>query len=409
MNEKGISTITAAFLIAAFVGPLTYLYIKQKRSDKGKSNSMIFEFPQLKGSYAVGTTTRYLLDTHRKEPHNPQTQRELMVYIWYPAKTNKNSLVAYGQDGVEETKASLRRKGYLEQDLDILNKVYSHAVPEAEVLVKNGPYPVVLFSHGYLGCEPQMYTAFCEELASHGYIAVSIAHTYYASEVKFPDGRIIRPSPEKYAQQTMPSKQEEELWVDDIKFVLDSLDLCNKNPHDTFYTIFDLKQVGIVGHSMGGVAAYELCLKDSRFQAGIALDSLPFENNIINNLNKPFLVILAQETIDTMYASDEELAKKMKVTIADIVQMREMNRKMLASEKNNYEEIAKSKSVSYLIVPDIKHMGFSDLLLLKELSIYKNHKNILDMDAGLGSANGYKTINLINEYIVNFFDTYLKS
>lgn len=388
---------------------ITGVFILEKKGDTGQSNGMIFEFPKLKGSYGVGVTKRYLIDAHRKEQYNLKAQRELMAYIWYPAKTNKNSLVAYWQDGVDEIKASLKRKGYLDQDLDILNKVYSHATPNADVLAKDYPYPVVLFSHGYLGCEPPMYTAFCEELASHGYIVVSIAHTYYATEVKFPDGRIIKPAPEKYAQQTMPSKQEEELWVDDIKFVLDFLDICNKNSHDTFYNIFDLKKVGIVGHSMGGLAAFELCLKDSRFQAGVSLDSLPFENNIIKNLNKPFMVILAQETVDSMYASDQELAEKMKVSIADIIQMRKMNEKMFAAEKNNYEEIAKSKNVSCVAIPDIRHMGFSDLLLFKELSIYKNHKNILDMDAGVGSTDGYKTINLINEHIVSFFDKNLKN
>ena len=365
-----------------------------------KSNN--FEFPALTGSYGVGLTERYVKDVHRKEPHNPDAQRELMVSIWYPAQSNKNARVAYWREGIGEVKASLKRKGYPETELDRLDKVYCHAMPNADIAQNGKPYPVIIFSHGYIGCEPHMYIAFCEELASHGYIVAAIAHTYYATEVKFPDGRIIKPAPEKYAQQSLPTKQEEDLWVADIQFVADSLHNFNNDAQDAFHNMLDMKKIGIVGHSMGGSAAYAVCVKDSRFKVGISLDSLPFESGIISALNKPFLIILAQETIDNMYASDQEFAARMQVDIADVQKMRAINATMLAAEKNNYEDIASSKSVSCKIIPDIRHMGFSDLLLLKELPLYKNHKDIIDMDAGLGATDGSKTVPLINEYMVTF-------
>lgn len=398
-----LKKILSIGLIFLFFCAGFYLY----KSIKNKICYNIFEFPKLTGPYGVGLTKRHLIDNNRKETHNPSVQRELMIDIWYPATADKNSLVVYQEDAIEDAKASLKNKGFSEQDLTILDKTYSHAVHDAEFLTKHVPYPLVLFSHGYLGCNPTIYTAFYEELASHGYIVVSIAHTYYANEVKFPDGRVIKPAPEKYSQQSMPSIEEEQLWTADIQFVLESLERYNTDSHNKFYNGFDFARVGIMGHSMGGLAAFELCLKDSRFKAGISLDALPFRYNI-KMLHKPFMFILSKDLIQGLYESDAELAEKMKVDIDIIVQMRKANAIMIAGEKNNYEELSASKNISHLVIPNIKHMGFSDFLLLKELSIYKNNKNIFDLDSIIGSADGFETINLINKNIVNFFDKSLK-
>lgn len=369
-----------------------------------KAQEMIFEFPKLKGSYSIGTTTRYIVDQQRKEPHNLSENRELMIHIWYPAEiSEKNPLVNYyTQDEKAEAVASFKRKGYPEKDINNLEMVCTHAVHEAKPLQKNRPFPVVLFSHGYLGCTPILYSAFCEELASHGYIVVSIAHTYFAEKVTFPSGRTICPSPEKYKSQSMPSPEEQEIWIKDVKFVIDALSMFNINQNNIFFNFFDLKHIGMFGHSMGGVIAFQTCLKDERVKAGISLDGIPF-NEIINiaDLKKPFMFILAQDSLDSLKASDEELAQKFNVDIELIKKMRKG-----AMDLHNYDEILKSKS--YIIFPNIKHAGFSDLLLLKEQHIFKNNKEIVNLENMTGAVDGFSMMQTINEHIVNFFDKHLK-
>ena len=54
----------------------------------------------------------------------------------------------------------------------------------------DAPLPVIFFSHGLISHLAQN-TALMEHLASLGYVVVSIAHTYDAAPVLFPNGDVI--------------------------------------------------------------------------------------------------------------------------------------------------------------------------------------------------------------------------
>ena len=249
---------------------------------------------------------------------------------------------------------------------------------------------------------PQMYTAMCEELASHGYIVVSIAHTYFTASVIFPDGRVIKPIPEKYTQTKFPD-QDLKTWIEDVKFVLNSLDKMNDDKDDQFYKSFDLDRIGMFGHSLGGAIAFELCLNDKRVKAGINLDGFIWGDTKANDLNKPFLFMLAQGSVDHFEAmTDEEVASKYSV---DIEQQKETRKNF----EKIYKDLKQTDLIRSVVIPNINHFGFTDFLLLKEFPLYKNNKQISDYNAIAGQADGYKTMNLINEYIVDFFDKNIKA
>ena len=57
--------------------------------------------------------------------------------------------------------------------------------------VASGAHPVVVFTQGYTGTFTD-YTFLCEDLASLGYVVASIDHTYEATAVEFPDGRVVK-------------------------------------------------------------------------------------------------------------------------------------------------------------------------------------------------------------------------
>ena len=52
------------------------------------------------------------------------------------------------------------------------------------------PLPVLLFSHGYTA-HPSAYTALLEDLASHGYVVLSVVHPYEAMAAALADGRVV--------------------------------------------------------------------------------------------------------------------------------------------------------------------------------------------------------------------------
>jgi len=389
---------------AEFSNPVFAQEITQKakevdnsEKDEPEEDSMIFEFPKLTGPYGVGTTARHIIDEHRKEPHNPSAQRELMIHLWYPAEVDKETLVPYRADEIAPTKAAFRKMGYPEEDLNDLDVIRSHALPEAPVIRTTKPLPVILFSHGFLGCGPADYTAMCEELASHGFIVASIAHTYYATVVSFPDGRQIGTAPEKYAKKEADFTADQEIWLQDAQCVLNQLEKINANAKDSLYKQLDLDRIGMIGHSFGGSTAFELCAKDERCSAGINLDAAVYGTAIISSMRKPFLFIFAQSTIDLFTNfSDEELAEQQKVSVEHIKKERERFARVYP--------LKSSQNIKQLVIPGIEHGGFSDLLLLKELPLHKKNRQRIDLEKMAGSADGFATMKHINELIVHFFN-----
>ena len=116
-----------------------------------------------------------------------------------------------------------------------------------------------------------------EDLASRGYVVVTIDHTYEASEVEFPGGRLETASlPDGASLEKMLSER-----VSDVRFVLDQLEAIRDggNPDverrplpDGLAKSLDLSKVGIFGHSAGGFTAAEAMLGDRRVDAGVNLD-----------------------------------------------------------------------------------------------------------------------------------------
>jgi predicted dienelactone hydrolase len=74
----------------------------------------------------------------------------------------------------------------------LLEAVTLDATADALPLRRSGGWPVVLFSPEF-GVEHELYTGLVEDLASHGYVVVAIAHPHDASIVEFPDAQCLRP------------------------------------------------------------------------------------------------------------------------------------------------------------------------------------------------------------------------
>lgn len=168
-----------------------------------------------------------------------------------------------------------------------------------------------------------------------------------------------------------------------------------------------MNSIGIIGHSFGANAAYKLISEDHhRFKTGVALDSIPFEENVIAKINKPFLVLLSLDTIDMISLTKQELATKMGLSLDDINEYQEKNKTQLMNEKQNYQNILESKIILHAVIPGIKHMGFTDLILLKELPIYKKQQETFNLY--VGECDGFKTAALINSKLVEFLNNNLK-
>lgn len=182
------------------------------------------------------------------------TARPLAVSLWYPAlnPTGAKEKVTYDMMIKDATMTGDRQ-----------TIVYGHALLNAAVDGSQGPYPLVIFSHGFSGSVAS-YSAFAEHYTSYGFIVLAPEHT----------------------EQFDPTWGD--LWkssIDrpvDVKQTLDYAEQLTA-PGGELAGLIDMQHVAVVGHSYGGYTAlamagaqYDLVAYNARCAQVPADDPLSF-------------------------------------------------------------------------------------------------------------------------------------
>ncbi|WP_344499358.1 hydrolase [Dactylosporangium maewongense] len=244
--------------------------------------------PAPTGRHRIGTVALHLVDRSRPDPWVPAERvRELMVQLWYPAHDARRLPLA---PWVSPAFAALLNPPGSGYELPL-----THARLGAPALP--GPragWPVVLYSPGF-GVERTASTAVAEELASHGYIVVTIDHTHDSPLVEFPGGRVARsavppPTGEPGEEERLIAKALA-ARVADTRFVLDWLARPQRAlPSGLWYAV-DQRTIGMIGHSLGGTTAAETMLEDRRVKAGVNLDGAMSGRVMTEGLDRPFVLV----------------------------------------------------------------------------------------------------------------------
>ncbi|MFD4181935.1 alpha/beta hydrolase family protein [Rhodococcus sp. NPDC058514] len=249
----------------------------------------------------MGTTVLHLVDEARPDPFQPDRSRELMVSVFYPAAdVGKHPRAHY---------ASTEFVPGLEQRLGVaLPGLLTNSYTNAPALADSA-HPVVLYSPGG-GVSRVLGTGLAEDLASRGYVVVTIDHTYEASPaVEFPGGRVVQPAPAPEGFGKDLRKKYVAARLLDTRFVLDSLTELTQgvNPDAEQRELprgldraLDLDQVGMVGHSSGGYTAVESMHGDRRIDAAVDLDGQigvdeDFGRAATEGVDRPVLVMTSQQ------------------------------------------------------------------------------------------------------------------
>lgn len=284
--------------------------------------------PPPTGRFDVGTIPLQLVDVSRQDPFLPGSQpRELMISIWYPAPEDRRFLLAPWI--APEAVALLRGQlippplvqvtgpggGVVTQpgpplsiSLDNVDFPVTHARLGVPVAREATRCPVLLYSPGDQ-TDREFSTAQAEDLASHGYVVVTIDHTYEAPEVVFPGGRIaVQANPQPPTTTVLTTR------IADARFVLSSLEAiaAGANPDAEqrplplgLAGILDTSRTGMFGHSLGGDTAAQAMAADDRIGAGIDLDgsivpTVPFTRADVTELagevaaglgSRPFMIM----------------------------------------------------------------------------------------------------------------------
>ncbi len=154
----------------------------------------------------------------------PRYDRPLVLEIWYPA------------EGARAAPGSQAYEGVLLRDGKRAVTLHGSAVRDALPNLAGGPYPLILISHGYPGNRFLM-AHLGENLASKGYVTVSIDHTdsTYDSQLAFGSTLVNRPL--------------------DQLFVLNQMDALSRMQGSFLNGLVDTRNTGLIGYSMGGYGA----------------------------------------------------------------------------------------------------------------------------------------------------------
>lgn len=222
------------------------------------------------GSSQVGTRVLHFVDSMREDPYlSNGVRRELMVRLWYPMPSDTNCNAA--------DYTSTKVWSYFSRLLDVtLPQVSTNSCLDAPMA--DGSHPVVVFSHGFTGTFTD-YTFLFEDLASRGYVVASVDHTYEATAVEFPDGRLEKSVFGSHLTSYVRSDAEALAFavavrLDDLKFVLNEMERLNAGGASDFTAKLDLSRIALAGHSLGGLTTILGVANEPRFKAGVVLDGV---------------------------------------------------------------------------------------------------------------------------------------
>ncbi|RKX74148.1 MAG: hypothetical protein DRP60_10735 [Spirochaetes bacterium] len=281
------------------------------------------DFIRPTGGFGVGTTLLEMFD--------PLRNRRLAVRVFYPTDGRQEGPYLPVMD---------TRVGKAFSKLYRIPAGRGKSAPSNSVIdtsiSSEGPFPVVLFSHGAFSFAEQNLST-CEELASHGYVVLALSHTGEALLTIFPDGETVSVADDSFLRASMAASKDDvqtyasqmkflagdasledkhrtyiELGagfyhglepylttrLEDIHFLLDELGTLNNKPSSLFAEALDIDSIGMFGHSLGGITASYICAEqDTPVKAGINLDApvvLFSQDNI--TIQRPFAFFSSTES-----------------------------------------------------------------------------------------------------------------
>jgi predicted dienelactone hydrolase len=317
----------------------------------------------------------------------PQTKRELVAWIWYPADASQSPVTedyfpTAWRRAVEQYWGFLSTQ-LLEKDRSL---VQVHSVRDAEVAADRAKYPVVVFRAG-LAALTLEYTTLAEDLASHGYVVVGFDAPYRTQVVVLPDGSVIQRAPQN-DPESVGGQDGERIasnlvgaWSADIGFALDQMERLDASDLSGKFTgRLDMSHVGAFGHSLGGASAAQFCHEDARCKAVVDIDGAPYGSVLAESLQKPFMFLMSDHSAEV--DSDDQ---RIELNIRSI-----------------YDRLPRD-SRQYLVILGADHFGFSDGAVVRSQIVLRMLRTL-----GIVGIEGRRQL-LVTAYCVHgFFDAHLK-
>ena len=349
--------------------------------------------PKPTGEYAVGTKTFTIYNT-RKETLDTKgdSMRHVPARIYYPTSKDATEGLAKGK-GLSRSEAVGIKKVFMiplnYDKMEAAGENDSECYVDAP-FIEGKKFPMIVFNHGYFSyIEGNSFLL--TDLASHGYVVLSVGHPYEGTGTDYDDGtytivdkslanKMYHPflgyvmAAYKLTKFKGTLEEQAELfevfqnkyckfigdrveeWITDTNFAVE-------HAKKEFANILDLTNgIGIAGHSQGGAVAYKTCLTDPEYTCGINIDGGLFGDTQGMIMNKPFMQLSCKD-----------------------------NENIVTKGYLNH-----TKPAYKVLFRDMKHMGFADIKYAMKPGMTTGK---LDAD----TAHKYTC-----KSFLEFFDCYLK-
>lgn len=283
--------------------------------------------------------------------------------------------------------------------------------PDVENAGENS-FPLVIFSHGAFGYY-QSNTSTYMELASHGYVVISLDHPYHSFFTTDTKGKTITVNPE-FLQEVMyingDTALEEEIvelshkWLDirieDMNFALDSVKEAKadgtylnewfiegeetKNEIAKVLAMTNDEKIGLMGHSLGGATSVTVGRTREDIDAVIDIDGTMLGEELSYE-NGEYQYYEGEYPIPLLSIDNESHHQQGKI-LKDIY----VNNVVL-------ENAIDGKNTYFV---GSGHMNFTDLPLFSPT---------LSSMLGTGTVDELECIQTMNEVILMYYNCYLKN
>lgn len=317
------------------------------------------------GNYDVAEKSAILIDNSRTEEfENDGSKREVPVYFYYPENAGENHT-----------------------------------------------FPLVIFSHGAFGYY-QSNTSTYMELASNGYVVVSMEHPYHSTFTKDTDGKLII-ADSQFLNDAMTIGSTESVddimteqrfrisnvWMQlrtkDMNFAIDAIKsachdqslaadtwaLQNEDEMLEILRHIDCSKIGLMGHSMGGATAVTVGRQRDDISAVIDIDGTMLGEELDCKDGK---FIINEEPYPVPLLSMSNMEHGTDASYGDDYVNNVIMRNALNAQ-NTY-------------IVNSGHMNFTDLPLFSPF---------LASQLGTGEINAKHCIEIVNDIILNYMDSNL--
>ncbi|MDO6582164.1 hypothetical protein Q4491_12515 [Photobacterium sp. 2_MG-2023] len=264
-----------------------------------KNTAYTHGYPAPDGPYRVGVAAFDVLDAglDGMSPIPNQTRR-LPIKVYYPTKHKNGTYQSYFDrwghqvgylDRVRPKDVPVHPNQFKLDELASWSQVNVAIAPAAS----GSGWPILFYSHGAFLFEVDN-TELLEDLASRGYVVVSINHTYISGVASFQDGSSVGtylPSDAKDVGTDKGFAYFDQVVAPQITHDVISVYQWLSRHSERFDDQLDESRIGTLGYSLGGSAAMNSCAEMPDCVASVNMDGLLLGDVRTQPLNKPLLLL----------------------------------------------------------------------------------------------------------------------